>query len=173
MQTHNITSLDTVIANAGILDPSDFHPSGQVSPSAFRSHFEINTLAAITLFQATLPLLQASSQTPKFIVTTSSIGSNIVAKTLGAPVVAYGMSKAAINYFVNKASGEYPEIKFGLIHPGLVETDMSKPFVEMTVGKIPSITVEQSVKGYLERVDEVGKEDGVRFLQYDGEELPW
>ena len=145
---------------------------------SIREHFEINTLGPISLFQAALPLLKKAS-TPKFVVTTSGIGSSTIAPSLPAPVAAYGVSKAAVNWFLSRAHGEHDDITFIPIHPGLVETDMSGSFVDHVSGteaenQIRVISVEESVKGYLNVVDKATREnDSGKFVQWDGEGLPW
>lgn len=176
-QEHNITHLDVVIANAGILTTAA--PCREVTLDSLRSHFEINTLGPIILFQACLSLLQKSPD-PKFVLTTSAVASCTIAPSLPAPVVAYAVSKVAANWFVSRAQGEHPEICFLPIHPGLVVTDMSSSFMEHAAEPgsgddfLRAISVEECVKGYLQVVDKATKEkDGGKFLQWDGEVLPW
>ena len=56
---HGLTSLDVVIANAGFVAYAG--PSVKASPSDYIDHFTANTLGPLTLFGATAPLLQRSS----------------------------------------------------------------------------------------------------------------
>ena len=71
---HNVTSLDVVVANAGIL--KQWGPVRTVKSEDILEHFTIHTLATIQLYQATAPLLDNSQQTPKFFIISSSLGSN-------------------------------------------------------------------------------------------------
>lgn len=76
---------------------------------------EANTLGPILMFQATESLLSAA-QNPRLFVSMSLIGGLGFAENIAVPVMAYGMSKAAVNYFLRKAHGEFPHITF--VHPG-------------------------------------------------------
>ncbi|KAJ3334185.1 hypothetical protein HDU93_008089, partial [Gonapodya sp. JEL0774] len=69
---HQIVHIDVVIANAGIA--SLIATAAESPASGFRDHFEVNTIAPVLLFQATLPLLVKSSS-PKFVAISSGIGS--------------------------------------------------------------------------------------------------
>lgn len=161
-----------MIANAGVIGDEGISKVGDVTAEAIRADFEVNALGPLYLFQATLPLLEKSPDA-KFAVTTSAIGSTTLAPTFGVPTAAYGVSKAAVNHLFRKASGEYPNIGFVIIHPGLVQTDIGGLFAEQAKRAIPSITVEESVKGYLEVIGKGREELGAKFWNYDGSELPW
>lgn len=68
---HNVTKIDTVIANAGI---SQFvGPVINTPISEVREHFEVNTISVIALFQAVRPLLSASSQ-PRLVTLSTGLG---------------------------------------------------------------------------------------------------
>merc|ERR1711964_501797 len=56
---HQISHLDIVIANAGI--SSYFGPARITPPAEMISHFTVNTMGPLLLFQATAPLLDCSS----------------------------------------------------------------------------------------------------------------
>jgi norsolorinic acid ketoreductase len=111
-----IVHIDTIIANAG--SGEEFKPSLQTSIDSLRSHFEVNTLGPIKLFQAAYPLLQ-KSQNPKFIFISSSLGS-IEAMEGNIPSLAYGMSKTAANYFVRKVHFEHEKVIALAVHPGYI-----------------------------------------------------
>jgi NAD(P)-dependent dehydrogenase (short-subunit alcohol dehydrogenase family) len=67
----------------------------------------VNVNGPLVLFQATYPLLRASTPAPKFVAV-SSVAGSIVA---GAPSpfrgTAYGASKAALNFVVRKLRAEH------------------------------------------------------------------
>lgn len=69
LQTHSITHLDHVFANAGILPPESLTPASSLDISWIRQSLEINTIAPIILYQATKPLLDRA-ENPKFVVST-------------------------------------------------------------------------------------------------------
>lgn len=74
LQTHSITHLDHVFANAGILPPESLTPTSSLDISWIRQSLEINTIAPILLYQATKPLLDRA-ENPKFVVSTLPIPS--------------------------------------------------------------------------------------------------
>lgn len=74
LQTHSITHLDHVFANAGILPPESLIPTSTLDISWIRQSLEINTIAPILLYQATKPLLDRA-ENPKFVVSTLPIPS--------------------------------------------------------------------------------------------------
>ena len=59
------------------------------------------------------------------------------------------------------------DIIIGLINPGVVATDMSKG------APIPMLTPEESVRGLIEVIDGYTLETSGKFLQWNGQELPW
>jgi norsolorinic acid ketoreductase len=113
---HGITHLDVVIANAGIA--SDAEPPLSAPAAAMRSHFEVNTVAPLLLFQACWALLQgARSGVPKFVVVRSD------AESIGGiehnfPLTAYGASKAAVNFVARQIHWRYQDLIAFPVHPG-------------------------------------------------------
>jgi norsolorinic acid ketoreductase len=112
---HSINHIDVVFANSGIA--TYFGSMLETPTAAMREHFEVNTVGQLVLFQAMYPLLKISSD-PKFVVTSSSVGSLEFMKNLPAPAGAYGMSKTAVNFVARKIALENPEIKVVIMHPG-------------------------------------------------------
>jgi NAD(P)-dependent dehydrogenase (short-subunit alcohol dehydrogenase family) len=97
--------LDVVIANAAIGVPTG--PVLETPVQAMTEHFAVNTIGPLVLFQATYPLLMASSDAPKFIPITSVAGSVTVGAPMGVPLLAYGASKAALNYLTIKIRADH------------------------------------------------------------------
>jgi NAD(P)-dependent dehydrogenase (short-subunit alcohol dehydrogenase family) len=97
--------LDVVIANAaiGLLAGSVL----ETSPQAMAEHFAVNTIGPLVLFQATYPLLKASSDAPKFIPISSVGGSITYCAPMGIPHLPYGTSKAALNYLTVKIRADH------------------------------------------------------------------
>jgi NAD(P)-dependent dehydrogenase (short-subunit alcohol dehydrogenase family) len=105
--------LDVVIANAAIA-----FPSGTVleTPAhAMAEHFAVNTIGPLVLFQATYPLLKASSDTPKFIPISGTGGSITVGTLMGIPPLATGVSKAALNYLTIKIRADHEGLSASLL----------------------------------------------------------
>lgn len=138
-----------MIANSGLLN--QWGTVSEVTPKELRDHLEINTIAPIVLFQATLPLLEASKN-PKFFVISTGIASLELMPNYPMLTIAYGLSKIAVNYAVRKIHFENKNISAVALHPGWVETRMGRRAADYAgVSDIP-VTVEQSAKGLVEVV---------------------
>jgi len=105
--------VDVVIANAGVA--THFGTVATTPLAEVRSHFAINAVGPVVLFQAVLPLLQAAPR-PKFVVVSSNGGS--IGGMRGEPIGAYGASKAMVNYFVRKIHFENEWLIAFPLHPG-------------------------------------------------------
>lgn len=151
--------IDTLINNAGILrgeslDGMDLESVAQ--------QLEVNAIAPLRVTAALLPLLHKGS---KVVITTSRMGS--IADNGSGGYYGYRMSKAAVNAAGVSLAHDLKSrgIAVALIHPGMVAT-------EMTGGH--GIPAEESVRGYLARIDEVSIENTGRFWHATtGETLPW
>ncbi|EON98424.1 putative aflatoxin biosynthesis ketoreductase nor-1 protein [Phaeoacremonium minimum UCRPA7] len=177
-QEHSVTSIDVVIANAGISHSGA--PVIQNSAEALRDHFNINTIGPVTLFQAVYPLLKASlTRNPIFLPISTMIGSIGCQESLSAlpaTFCPYGASKAALNWIVSRIHYEEPWLTTWAAHPGLVLTDMVAILTSQGVDptSIAAISVETSVSGILRQVDEGTREKhGGKLRSHDGTTLPW
>jgi NAD(P)-dependent dehydrogenase (short-subunit alcohol dehydrogenase family) len=113
-----LTKIDIVIANAGLSPPIGPLENAQVSDIS--EALTVNTLSPIALYQATLPLLQASER-PRWLSVSSAAGSvsNVVPFS-AHHFLAYGMSKAALNFFTLAIHSSQPKLVAYAIHPGFV-----------------------------------------------------
>ncbi|CAG5150110.1 uncharacterized protein ALTATR162_LOCUS2551 [Alternaria atra] len=173
---HGITSLDIVIANAGIAHSGS--TIANTSSDALRDHFAVNTIGPILLFQAVKPLLQASkSGNPIFLAISTVIGSiGAQAMLAGFPQVfsPYGASKAALNWAFARIHFEESWLTAYVTHPGLVLTDMGSGLASPEELKAAgAITVEESVNGVLSTLDKADRGISGTFQNYDGTTLPW
>lgn len=175
---HGITSLDLVIANAGISHSGA--PVLKTSLSAITDHIAVNVGGPIALLQATAPLLKAKSDgKPLFLALSSIMGSLGGMDLLAAlpPIISpYGGSKTALNWFVRRLHFEEPWLTSFVVHPGLVVTDMAnQTFADAGLDpeSVGAITVEQSVEGIVKVATEATEDIGGTFKQYDGTTLPW
>lgn len=100
--------LDVVIANAAIGAPTG--SAMETSAQDMAEHFAVNTIGPLVLFQATYPLLKASSDAPKFIPVSSVGGTVARGATLRRPTLAYGASKAALNYLSVKLRADHENL---------------------------------------------------------------
>jgi len=77
----------------------------------------------------------------------------------------YRTSKAALNMAVKSASLDYPGATFLALCPGWVRTDMG--------GANATLSVEESVSGQLDVIDQLEKEDSGSYRNYAGRRLAW
>jgi norsolorinic acid ketoreductase len=115
-----------------------------------RTHYEINTLAPLLLFQASWPLLQASpTASPKFVVVSSAAGSLAGVESNPFCLTAYATSKAAVNMVVKQISWSCKDkgLCAFVLHPGWVQTDMGNSAASMAGLEEAPVTVRESVEG--------------------------
>jgi len=165
--------LDVVIANAGICNY--IGPALETPAEEMREHYEVNVIGTLILFQATYPLLQASTSSPKFIPISSGAGSISHGAKFFTPVLAYGASKAAENYLAVKLHTEHPGLICFPISPGGVATDLAARAIQGDdrLKDYPFITVELAASQILERVDKGGREEEDFVMAHNGENMPW
>ncbi|KAI5463898.1 hypothetical protein BGZ63DRAFT_413386 [Mariannaea sp. PMI_226] len=168
---YNISKLDVVLANSGLLD--QWGPVSEVTSDDLRKHFEINTIAPIKLFQATKALLEGA-ENPRFFITSTKIASLGLMKNTPLPTIAYGLTKAAANYAVAKIHYENPKISAAALHPGWVQTRMGQHAADLAgVAEVP-VTISESATGLLKQIDHTTKETlSGKFVGFDGEQPPW
>ncbi|KAJ4169132.1 hypothetical protein NW754_011066 [Fusarium falciforme] len=150
---HGISSLDIVIANAGIAQDGG---------------------------RATADLLQASKTgNPIFVAISTLIGSIGSMEALAAfPSThsPYGGSKAELNWFIRRLHFEEPWLTSFVFHPGLVETDLAAGAVAkagVKLADIGAISVETSVTAMVSTIDKATRDISGTFQNYDGTKLPW
>ncbi|CAG9998630.1 unnamed protein product [Clonostachys byssicola] len=173
-----ISALDVVIANAGIANNGNTVLN--TSPESIRDHFNVNTIAPISLLQVTQPLLKkAQSGNPIFVAMStavSSIGFQEKLAHFPPRFSPYGASKSALNWLVRRIHIEEPWLTAFVFHPGLVLTDMGTGLVNAAKdpSKTGAITVDVSVNGILKTLDSASREIGGTFQNYDGSfQFPW
>ncbi|SPO01688.1 related to ketoreductase [Cephalotrichum gorgonifer] len=176
---HGITSLDVVIASAGI--SKDGTTVANTTPESLREHFNTNTIGPVNLFQAVRPLLKASKTgNPIFVPISTRIGSIASQEILSArfppKLSPYGASKTALNWLIARVHFEEPWLTTFVVHPGLVATDMAAGVIPAgaDLAAYGAITVQTSVTGLLKLVDTATRpEIGGKFKDYDGSDIPW
>jgi len=152
--------IDVLINNAGILERVSLE---KLDVDSIRRQFEVNALGPLRLTHALLPSLKAGS---KVVLMTSRMGS-IDDNTSGGSY-GYRMSKVALSMAGKSLSHDLKphNISVAILHPGLVSTRMT--------GFTPNgITPEVSVKGLLERIDQLTLENTGTFWHSNGDILPW
>ncbi|KAK0666410.1 hypothetical protein QBC41DRAFT_150409 [Cercophora samala] len=172
---HNITHLNTVIANAGIAKIYPF--IRDVNPADIREHFEINVLGPVALFQATRDLLHASLEaTPekKPIYAFMGSGAGLLEGGLDVPSAAYAPTKTMLNWYGMKLHGEEEWLVTFIIDPGWVRTDMGNAGAHAFGMEQANLEVEESVDGIFEVVKGATRErEGGRLVEYTGRIEGW
>lgn len=150
--------LDLLVNNAGILEADSLDSFDE---DALRRQFEVNSLGPLRVTRALLPNLGKGT---KVGIVTSLMGS--MTDNGSGGYYGYRMSKAAVNAAGVSLARDLQErgIPVVLLHPGMVAT-------EMTGGR--GITAEESVRGLLARIDELGMERTGTFWHQDGRQLDW
>ena len=116
LKEQGITSLDLVIANAGICN--DFAPHATCDLAVVKEHVAVNGFGPLFLFEATLPLLQNSGESAKFVGIGSPMGSIGGMDMRPFPMTAYGTSKALFHWNVREVHFEHPELVSLVVDPG-------------------------------------------------------
>ncbi|XP_020593701.1 uncharacterized oxidoreductase C24B10.20 [Phalaenopsis equestris] len=178
------SSLNLLINTSGVLSiPKTLHPETTLSKlekSALMLTYEINAVGPVLVVKHMWPLLKAgggSGTDREFAVVANlsarvgSIGDN----SLGG-WHSYRSSKTALNQLTKTISVELARKKDPilciLLHPGTVDTDLSKPFQKsVPPGKL--FTAEFSVQKLLSIINNAKGSDNGKFYAWDGAEIPW
>ncbi len=155
-------ALDWLINNAGMYLRGE--RPGRFTREAFRESYEINVIGPLMVVQAFLDLLRAGDS-PRLVNVSSRMGS-IARKTSGGDY-SYSSSKTALNMISRLLANDLRPSGIIVLpmHPGWVRTDMG--------GAGAPLSVEEAVGGMLQVIEGLTLADSGRFLQWDGQELPW
>ena len=151
--------IDLLIQNAGMLLDDSLE---DVDLGKVRAQFELNAIAPLFLTRALAPRLHTGAKVALITSRMGSIGDNGSGGYYG-----YRMSKAALNAAgVSLTHDLKPRgVAVVILHPGSVRTEMT--------GSQGMIEADESVRGLLQRIDELRLETTGRFLHQNGEVLPW
>ncbi|PQE23360.1 hypothetical protein CJF32_00009410 [Rutstroemia sp. NJR-2017a WRK4] len=170
--THHITHLDIVIANAGISE--HYAPASSTSLAEVRSHFNVNAVGVLALYQAVLPLLKNSASKPVFVAISTGGASIGAMEHVPIQATAYGMSKVALNYLVKRIHLDEKDLIAFALSPGWVQTDMGNAGAAASGLEEAPVKLEDSVKGMLGKIDNATREEtSGTFQSFDDEKYPW
>lgn len=171
-----IDEVDWLINTVGVLHTPEQGPEKsirQIDPGFFIDSMAINVLPSLLLAKH----LQANFRhgRPAIFAAVSARVGSIGDNRLGG-WFSYRASKAALNMCLKTLSIEWrrtlPNITVAALHPGTVDTTLSKPFQRnLPVGQL--LSAQQSVEQILEVLQRLTAEDSGRFWAFDGEALPW
>ncbi|EGV60031.1 NAD(P)-dependent dehydrogenase [Yamadazyma tenuis] len=179
LETLAPSGVDVFIQNAGISGPSCFAPPQEYEVDAYDEILAINIGGSAKSYKAAYPYIFKGEGTKKIVFTTSLLGQ------LGFPMAAqaYAVSKAGINHLgyqvaLTNANSEDVLAKNSvtiLLHPGIVDTDMTTASADNRdkVDASLFISQDESVTGTLALVDKLTSADNGKFFDYKGEELKY
>jgi NAD(P)-dependent dehydrogenase (short-subunit alcohol dehydrogenase family) len=155
-------AIDVLICNAGIAG-REATVLGSIDPATWRQTFEVNTLAPLKMAEAFVEHVARSKQ-KKLIAISSRLGS-IAQADNGR--YAYRASKTALNMEWKGLSIDLggKGVICTVLHPGWVQTDMG--------GSGAPLTIDQSVPAMVKVIDGLTARHNGRFINYDGNEIPW
>ena len=155
-------NIDLLVNNAGILRRDELESIDDDAIDAMVEQFRVNSIGPIVVTRALAANMSAGS---KVGIVTSRMGS--VTDNGSGGFYGYRMSKAAVNIAGKSLSVDLGKkgISVFLLHPGYVQTDMTSEQADV----VPAV----SVKGLLERLDELGTRETGTFWHAQGEPLPW
>jgi NAD(P)-dependent dehydrogenase (short-subunit alcohol dehydrogenase family) len=153
------TPIDLLINNAGILHVETLE---NMDFSSVLEQFRVNALGAL---QVTHSLLGNFSDGARIVNMTSRMGS-LDDNTSGG-YYGYRMSKAALNMATRSLAVDLKGRNIVVIamHPGMVQTDMTRGFGMMTPA--------ESVASMVEIIEKLTPAQSGQFLHYQGTTLPW
>lgn len=154
--------LDVLYVNAGIAGPQN-KPATAASQMEVGQLFFTNAVAPLRLAERLLPLVD--QQRGVIVFMSSILGSVETGPGMGMDL--YGASKAALNHLTRTFVAGLGETGLTVLsmHPGWVKTDMG--------GDQAPLDVETSTRGMAEQVLRAIGQGGHRYLDYQGNPLPW
>lgn len=154
--------LDVLYVNAGIMGPRHHDPM-RVTDEEFQTLMLTNALAPVRF--ATTFLDNLREGTGVIVFMTSGLGS--VARNEAGDYDLYRASKAALNTLTRSffARLRHRQLAVLSLHPGWVRTDMG--------GEKAPLDATASVAGMIDIVEGARGTRGHRFLDYQGNVIPW
>lgn len=159
---------DVLVNNAGaITDPGGWGSSDSsvfaVAPALVAEAFGNNTLGALRMVQALVPLMQRAGYGRVVNVSSGMAGLT----EMGGKFPAYRLSKVALNAITRIVSSElagFPDIKINSVCPGWVRTDMG--------GSRATRSVEEGILGIVWAATLPSDGPSGGFFR-DGKPIPW
>src|SRR5215472_9912582 len=152
--------LDVLVNNAGIILDGDDAILG-ISDDLLRETFETNTLGALRVTRAFVPLLR-KSKAPR-VVNGSSGGGQLTGGADGW-ATAYCISKTALNGVTSQLAAALPKFAVNSVCPGWVRTDMG--------GSNATRSVAEGASGVVWLATDAPQKLTGKFLR-DRKEIPW
>lgn len=161
--------VDVLLLNAA-MGPSPKTATAQLATldwEVARESIEINTIGPMKISQAFMEHVKASKR--KQIIAMSSDSGSFVAGSQAAILYHYKMSKAALNMYLHTLAFETRKsgVTVVMLHPGLVATNPG-------LARFPgALATADSVRQMVTVIDGLTPADNGRFIDYQGESMPW
>ena len=169
-------ALHLVVNCAGILHGAGLRPEKSLATlqrDALAQVFALNAFAPVLLAKALLPLLGPGA--PRVFASLSARVGSISDNRLGG-WYAYRASKAAQNQLLRTLAIEWrrthPHATCVLLHPGTVDTPLSRPF-QANVPPAALSTPGHAARRLLDVIAGLTPADSGRFIAWDGSPVPW
>ena len=161
-----------IINTIGVLHSSDWMPEKKlddINADQLMGLMKINAIGPALTIRHFSKLLDPHGS---IMVNLSAKVGSIEDNRLGG-WYSYRASKAALNMLIKTASIEFartkPNIAIVAMHPGTVNSRLSKPFRGEQIGR----PAQDAAIDMLRVIENLQKEDSGRFFSYSGEKLPW
>lgn len=164
------TAIDVLLNNAGVLGDIEKQNADNIVYDEIKFIMDVNVYGPMKMAEAFLPHVKASEE-KKILTMTSGLGSLTLTQRMGR-FYGYRMSKAAVNMAMRAMHADLKNegLVIGLIAPGQVQTELL--FASGFRGP-GSITVDESVAGLMQVIDNVNAETVGLPINYNGESIPW
>ena len=161
-----------IINTIGVLHSQDWMPEKKLDDldaEQLSELFKINTIGPALTIRHFSKLLDPQHA---IMVSLSAKVGSIEDNRLGG-WYSYRASKAALNMIIKTASIELartkPNIALIAMHPGTVNSRLSKPFRGEQIGRAP----QDAVADMFQVIENLQLTDSGSFMTYSGEKLPW
>ena len=153
--------LDIIINNAGVFHDEQFNG---LNHDLWLDEMKVNAISPISLTHRLKNNL-VNGKDKKVVFISSQMGS--IDDNYSGNYYFYRSSKAALNASAKSISIDWKDdgISVLILHPGWVQTDMG--------GKTAKITVEESVSGMIDLINNHNLKDTGAFLNYSGRKMEW
>ncbi|KAK2448411.1 hypothetical protein P8452_12517 [Trifolium repens] len=173
-----LINVSGIFSIPGVLQPET--TLNNLEKSSLMLAYEVNAVGPILVIKHMWPLLKVgggivTERSPAVVASLSSRVASIGNNRLG-DWYSYRSSKTALNQLSKTISLEFARKKDPIIsillHPGTVDTDLTKPF-QKNIPKEKLLTKEYSVQKLLHIINNVKRHDNGKFFAWNGQEIPW
>jgi NAD(P)-dependent dehydrogenase (short-subunit alcohol dehydrogenase family) len=168
----SVAPFQLIINTIGVLHTSNWMPEKRLDDLNAEQLMELMNINAIGPALTIRHFSKLLDPQNSIMVTLSAKVGSIEDNRLGG-WYSYRSSKAALNMLLKTASIEWartkPNTALIAMHPGTVNSRLSKPFRGEQIGR----PADQAVSDMFQVIQNLHREDSGSFISYSGEKLPW